>query len=147
MWSFFKSLFSNIFSVYRSHTAFLRFNFKQLILLCPCKCLYKFSFQLFVVTIQKYSWFFKILILCPAASLDSFISFVAFLGSIEFSTQIFMFSKVKTALLLVQSGFLLYVFSCLIVLARSSKLLNRISDSGQPCFVLGLRGKRASLFH
>lgn len=50
-----------------------------------------------------------------------------------------MFSRVKTALLLlVQSGFLLYIFSCLIVLARSSKLLNRNSDSGQPCLYLVL---------
>ena len=101
------------------------------------------SLSFFPLLVYRNARDFCVLILCPTNLLYSLISSSNFLvDSLRFSMQRIMSSEtVRVLLLLFQSGFLLFLFSALIGVAKTSKtMLNSSGKSGHPCLVPDFRG-------
>ena len=103
---------------------------------------YLISLSDFSLLVYRNASDFYALILYPAALLNSLISSSNFLIlSLGFSMYSIMSSAVRALLLLFESGFHLFLFSFLIAVARTSKImLNNSGESEHPCLVPDLRG-------
>ena len=92
-----------------------------------------------------------VLILYPATLLNSLISSSNFLIlSLGFSMYSIMSSanSENFTSFLNMDSFYLFIFSCLIAVARTFRtMLNDSGESGHPCLVPDLRGKAFSFYH